>query len=550
MYPDTRNPLIVERDRTVLLEVHNPLFEEVRDILLRFADLIKSPEHIHTYRLTPISIWNAASSGLKAEDILKELKRFSKYEIPDNVIFEIKEWMKRYGKLRIVRKDKNLVLESSDKILFHLITKNKKVASYIYKIVDEEGAFLTEWSRGQIKKECIDLGYPVLDNAGYNHGDPFEIQTRKTITLRRYQKDAVNIFSNYKKTGGNGIIVLPCGAGKTVVGIGAMDVVNEKVLILVTNITAARQWKKELIEKTFVAENDIGEYSGEVKEIKPITVATYQILTYKKSKKSDFIHMERLNSENWGLVIYDEVHLLPAPIFRFASEVQGKRRLGLTATLVREDGKEYDVFSLIGPKIYDIPWKILEKEGWIAKAKCSEIRTELSESEKYRYAFESRRNKFKIAYLNEKKYSIVKHLLDLHRNDNVLIIGQYIKQLEYIANKNDLNIITGKTTNSVRQILYENFRNGTIKALVVSKVANFAVDLPDANVAIQVSGAFGSRQEEAQRLGRILRPKFNKQAHFYSIITRDTAEVDFAEKRQLFLTEQGYRYEIINEGDL
>jgi len=550
MCTDIKNPLIIERDRTLLLEVHNPLFEEARDTLLRFAELQKSPEHIHTYKLTPISIWNAASSGFKTKDIISKLKYFAKYEIPENIIFEIKEWMMRYGKLKITRKGTQLILESTDKNLFSEIIRNKKVESYIYKIENEKSAFLLEWSRGQVKKECIDLGYPVIDEAGFSHGDSFNIKIKEKLVFRKYQKDALKLFCNYEKKGGSGIVVLPCGAGKTIVGMGAMENIKEKTLILVTNITALRQWKKELINKTYLKDDDIGEYSGEAKEIKPITIATYQILTYKKSKKSNFLHLERLNKENWGLVIYDEVHLLPAPVFRFACEVQTRKRLGLTATLIREDGKERDVFSLIGPKIYDIPWKILEKQGWIAKAICTEIRIELPEDEKYIYAFETKRNKCKIAYINEKKYPIVKTLLSLHKNDNLLIIGQYIKQLEHIAKTFNLNLITGKTPNFERQILYDRFRNGEIKSLVVSKVANFAIDLPDANVAIQVSGSFGSRQEEAQRLGRILRPKLNKQAHFYSIVTRDTVEINFAEKRQLFLTEQGYTYEIINEEDL
>ena len=550
MYPDHNKPLIVQSDRTILLEVNSPSFEEARDSLLRFADLEKSPEYIHTYRLTPVSLWNAASSGMGFDDIMGELMRFAKYEIPQNIAGQIRQWLLRYGRLTLLRKGEYLCLSSDDPALFLEMVEHRKIKRYVHRVLSPNCAVLLEWSRGQIKKECIDLGYPVIDRAGYAHGEPLPFSPRGDLTLRKYQLDAVGIFMNEERTGESGIVVLPCGSGKTVVGIGVMARICETTLILVTNITAARQWKQELLRKTTLQNGQIGEYSGEAKEIRLVTVATYQILTYRKRVDEDFLHLSVLNRENWGLIIYDEVHRLPAPVFRFASEVQGRRRLGLTATLIREDGKEKDVFSLIGPKIFDVPWKVLERQGWISQAFCTEIRCDLPEKEHYTYALEDRRERFKRASLNVKKYGIVKHLLRAHRNDSILVIGQYIKQLEHIADDLKIPIITGKTKNTDRDVLYERFRKGEIKTLIVSKVANFAVDLPDANVAIQISGTFGSRQEEAQRLGRILRPKKKGRAHFYSVVTRNTEEDQYAEKRQLFLTEQGYSYEILDEKNL
>jgi DNA excision repair protein ERCC-3 len=550
MYSDHNKPLIVQSDRSLLLEVNNPSFEAARDSLLRFADLEKSPEYIHTYRLTPVSLWNAASSGMVYEDIMGELTRFAKYEIPKNIAVQIRQWLLRYGRLTLLRKGEYLCLESDNPALFLEVVEHKKIRRYVHRVESSSHAVLLEWSRGQIKKECIDLGYPVIDRAGYAHGEPLPFSPDRELTLRKYQEDAVGVFLNYERTGGSGIIVLPCGSGKTVVGIGVMARICETTLILVTNITAARQWKQELMRKTTLGEEQIGEYSGEAKQIRQVTVATYQILTYRKRVEEDFLHLSVLNRENWGLIIYDEVHLLPAPVFRFASEVQGRRRLGLTATLIREDGKERDVFSLIGPKIFDVPWKVLEKQGWISQAFCTEIRCDLPEEEQYTYALENRRERFKRASVNRKKYEVVKYLLRAHRNDSILVIGQYIKQLEHIADELTVPIITGKTKNTERDVLYERFRKGEIKTLIVSKVANFAVDLPDANVAIQISGTFGSRQEEAQRLGRILRPKKKVKAHFYSVVTRNTEEDQYAEKRQLFLTEQGYSYEIVDEKNL
>jgi DNA excision repair protein ERCC-3 len=550
MCPDPKNPLIVQSDRTLLLEVQNPAFEEARDSLLRFADLEKSPEYIHTYRLTPVSLWNAASSGMRCDDIMEELRRFAKYEIPKNISETISQWLFRYGRLFLLRRGEQLCIRSDDSNLFTEIINHKKIKRYVYRVESPGSAVLLEWSRGQIKKECIELGYPVIDLAGYAEGDPLPFSIDSALELRAYQRDAIEVYMNYDRTGGSGIVVLPCGAGKTVVGIGVMAGVGETTLILVTNITAARQWKRELLRKTTLTDERIGEYSGESKEIRPVTVATYQILTYRRRVEEDFLHLSVLNRENWGLIIYDEVHLLPAPVFRFASEVQGRRRLGLTATLIREDGKQKDVFSLIGPKIYDIPWKVLEKQGWISKAFCTEIRCDLPEEEQYTYAMENKRERFKRASINRRKYPIVSYLLEVHRQDSTLVIGQYIQQLELIAKNFKIPIITGKTKTVERDVLYERFRRGELDTLIVSKVANFAVDLPDASVAIQISGTFGSRQEEAQRLGRILRPKKKGMAHFYSIVTRNTEEELYAEKRQLFLTEQGYSYAIVGETEL
>ncbi len=537
------NPLIVQSDKTILLEVQNPLFEKARDSLLRFAELEKSPEYMHTYRLTPISVWNAASSGMSIAEIARELSRYAKYPVPEAVSADLREWLSRYGKLKLLREGERLLLQCNDSALFAQIRQHRKIARYIYRWENLK-AWLVEWSRGQVKKECIDLGYPVIDRAGFLHGEPFPIRLNSDLLFREYQRDAVSVFMNFEKTDGSGIVVLPCGAGKTIVGMGVIAGIGERTLILVTNVTAARQWKRELGEKTGVDAADVGEYSGERKEVRPITIATYQIMTYRRKREEDFEHLSRLNDERWGLVLYDEVHLLPAPVFRFSCEIQSRRRLGLTATLVREDGRERDVFSLIGPKVYDVPWKILEKQGWIATALCTEIRVDLPTAQRHIYALEDGRERFRRASVNKKKYGVVKHLLEAHRGESILVIGQYIEQLDRIAGMFGLPIITGKTPQDLRDELYERFRRGDVKVLVVSKVANFAVDLPDARVAIQVSGTFGSRQEEAQRLGRILRPKNGRQAFFYTIVTRDTVEMEYAEKRRLFLIEQGYTYEI------
>jgi len=554
MLYNPENPVIVQSDNSILLEVDNPQFVPARNSLSRFAELEKSPEHIHTYRLSPISLWNAASLGITSEDVLNDLIRFSKYELPQNIYFDIPDIMARYGKLKLTSNGDMLIIESTDKLIITEIWNNDKIRPYLDELLDNYTVLIEPLNRGFVKQSLIKLGYPVEDLAGYTEGMPFEISFREytlsgeELKLRKYQKEAVEAFyAGGSERGGSGTVVLPCGSGKTVIGIGAMEKCSTMTLILTTNITALRQWRQELLDKTKLTEKDIGEYSGEQKEIKPVTIATYHILTYRKTKLSSFPHFGLFNRKDWGLIIYDEVHLLPAPVFRYTADIQAKRRMGLTATLIREDGRESDVFSLIGPKKYDVPWKDLEKQGWIATASCTEIRVPLPDETRIKYATAGLRKKYRVASENPNKIEIVDRLIKRHHNDLVLVIGQYISQLETIAKKFNAPIITGKVDNIEREKLYNAFRKGKIKLLIVSKVANFAVDLPDANVAIQVSGTFGSRQEEAQRLGRILRPKKNNSiAHFYSVVTKETQDQTFAAKRQLFLTEQGYSYKIVN----
>lgn len=548
-------PVIVQSDNTLLLEVDNPSFEAARDDISRFAELEKSPEHIHTYRITPLSLWNAASMGLSLQEVLSSLKQHSRYELPELVINTVREQFQRYGILKLIKQEDKLILTSKDPLILSEIMAHKTVRPFLGDRINEVSVMVKPELRGHIKQSLIKLGFPVEDLAGYADGDPCDIRLRDTthsgqpFTIREYQQSAVNAF--YKGgglEGGSGVIVLPCGSGKTIVGIGIMALLKTETLILVTNTVAIRQWKEELLDKTSLTEDMIGEYSGEKKEIRPITVATYHILTYRREKRGEFVHFNLFMMKNWGLIIYDEVHLLPAPVFRFTSEIQSKRRLGLTATLVREDGLETDVFSLIGPKKFDMPWKVLEKSSWIAEALCTEIRLELPESLRAHYAIASDRDKFRIASENFRKIDIVEEILKMHEGSSILIIGQYISQLKEIAGRFRLPLITGSTPVHERETLYGKFNSGATKTLVVSKVANFSIDLPDANVAIQVSGTFGSRQEEAQRLGRILRPKQGEnRAYFYTIISSNTVEEKFAHNRQLFLTEQGYSYVIRNE---
>lgn len=548
-------PLIVQSDNTLLLEVDHSDFEAARDAISPFSELEKSPEHIHTYRITPLSLWNAAASGLNTDDILAELKIYSRYEIPQPVTTTIKEQMKRYGLLSLVMENDELILRSKDPILLNEMTHNKKLQNYLIERLDAERIRVKKIYRGHIKQALIKTGFPVEDLAGYEEGDPCEINITPAgidetgLELRDYQNSAINAFHRGGgPDGGSGVVVLPCGAGKTIIGIGAMDVLKTETLILVTNTIALRQWKDELLAKTDITPEMIGEYSGDKKEIKPVTIATYNILTYRKNKKEEFLHFDIFNSKNWGLIIYDEVHLLPAPVFRMTSEIQSKRRLGLTATLIREDGLETDVFSLIGPKKFDMPWKILERSNWIATALCTEVRIELPENAKMEYSLSKDREKFRIASENPRKIDFAKRLVNYHKDANIIIIGQYISQLEEFARAFQFPIITGSTPLAEREDLYKKFRSGIIKCIIVSKVANFSIDLPDANVAIQISGTFGSRQEEAQRLGRVLRPKRDENtAYFYTIITSNSVEEKFAHNRQLFLTEQGYTYTILNE---
>ena len=547
-------PVIVQSDNTILLEVDNPEFENARDAISPFAELEKSPEHIHTYRVTPLSLWNAASSGLNTEAIVGALKQYSRYDIPEIVLTTVAEQMRRYGLIRLVRRDGRMLLVSSDALLLNEIVRDRKIQSFITAPVDEHTVEIKPDLRGHIKQALIKLGFPVEDTAGYEDGDPLVFNLRSTaltgnpFVIRDYQRSAVNAY--YRgggPEGGSGVVVLPCGAGKTMVGIGAMALLQTETLILVTNTVAIRQWREELLDKTDIPPGMIGEFSGEKKEVMPVTVATYNILTYRRKKNQDFLHFDLFRSKNWGLIIYDEVHLLPAPVFRMTSEIQSKRRLGLTATLIREDGMEADVFSLIGPKKYDIPWKILEKSNWIAEAVCTEVRIELPEHLRYQYSIAKDREKFRISSENEDKMEIAATLLAHHNGASILIIGQYIAQLEELRRRFGFPLITGATPITEHEKLYADFKKGTIKVLIVSKVANFSIDLPDANVAIQVSGTFGSRQEEAQRLGRILRPKKGEnRAYFYTIITSNSVEEKFAHNRQLFLTEQGYTYVILN----
>ncbi|MFB6373067.1 MAG: DNA repair helicase XPB [Bradymonadaceae bacterium] len=551
---DPKNPLIVQSDRTVLLETDNDQFEEARDALSKFAELIKSPEHIHTYRITPLSLWNAAALDYSPDEVKEELTRYSKYEVPDGLLADIDDFMQRYGRIKLVTRDGNLFLVSKDISLLREVATNEDVEEHVVGPVRDGMVQIEEGQRGFIKHALIQVGYPVEDLAGYTEGDPLDVElldetesTGEKFELREYQKEAVDAFwAGGTEQGGSGAVVLPCGAGKTIVALGAMAKAQAHTLVLCTNVTALRQWREEIIDKTNLDDDIIGEYSGETKEIKPVTLTTYQILTYRKDTEADFKHFDIFNEADWGLIIYDEVHLLPAPVFRAVANLQSRRRLGLTATLVREDGKEDEVFSLIGPKKYDVPWRVLEKQGFIAAAQCCEKRVPFRDDElRLKYALDDPREKYKLAATNPAKLDVIDKLLEEHRGDQILVIGQYLDQLDAISEMFDAPIITGRTKQEERDVLYEDFRSGDVPVLVVSKVANFAVDLPDANVAVQVSGTFGSRQEEAQRLGRILRPKEDgNQAHFYSVVTRDSTEQEYSNKRQLFLTEQGYRYTI------
>jgi len=554
MPADSANPLIVQSDRTVLLEVDNPLYPEARDQLARFAELEKSPEHFHTYRITPLSLWNAAAAGLSADQIVAALERFTKYELPANISFEVKDYIARYGRLKLERRGDDLMVTSTDGALIAEVARHKLVRPFLLDVVNDYTLSVRPDRRGHVKQALIRVGYPVEDLAGYVEGAALAIHCRQTtlegepFVIRAYQREAADVFfAGGSARGGSGVIVLPCGAGKTIVGIAVMAALQTHTLILCTSTIAVRQWLRELLDKTDLSEDAIGEYTGEIKQRRPVTVATYHILTYHKRKSEAFPHFQIFNAMNWGLIVYDEVHLLPAPVFRITAEIQSCRRLGLTATLVREDKREDDVFSLIGPKRYDVPWKVLEKQGWIATACCTEVRAPLPADLRMPYALAANREKFRIASENPVKQRLLRQLLGRHRGDRVLVIGQYLRQLHRIARETQAPLITGATPTRERDRLYEEFRGGQIKVLIVSKVGNFAVDLPDANVAIQVSGTFGSRQEEAQRLGRILRPKSDGSlAHFYSLVTRESRDQDFAAKRQLFLTEQGYTYKILD----
>jgi DNA excision repair protein ERCC-3 len=552
--PVPNGPLIVQGDMTILLEVAHPQHDEARDKIAPFTELVKSPEHVHTYAISHLSLWNAASSGHSAKEVLDTLRKYSRYDLPHNLITEVETFMERYGQVRILRRDGKLILETDDPVLMSEIHNHRQIAPYIEQPIDERSAYLLPHTRGMIKMALTNIGFPAEDLAGYVEGAPLTVDVRektlegKPLRLRDYQKDAAQVFhAGGSEMGGSGVIVLPCGAGKTLVGLTVMAKVKCNTLILTTNVTAARQWIREILDKTDLKPEQVSEYTGDTKHIAPVTVATYQIITYRKRQTEDFPHFEIFQKNNWGLIIYDEVHLLPAPVFRISADMQATRRLGLTATLIREDGRQKDVFSLIGPKKFEVPWKILEAQGWIATATCTEIRVSLRPEDKMAYAMADLRKKITLAASNLEKFKVTQELVAKHKTDRVLIIGQYIEQLEALADMLKVPLITGSTPNSEREVLYREFRSGAIETLVVSKVGNFAVDIPDANVLIQVSGTFGSRQEEAQRLGRVLRPKANgSMAHFYTIITKDTKEQEFGMNRQLFLTEQGYSYTIVD----
>jgi DNA excision repair protein ERCC-3 len=545
-------PLIVQSDYTVLLEVKNDQFEAARHAIAPFADLVKSPEYIHTYRITPLSLWNAASTGWTAESVIEALETYSKFELPQNIKKDIFHYISRYGILKLVERNGALILYAEDPLILKELKNYTSLQKEFVAEIDDQSVEIRLASRGSIKQELIRLGFPVEDHAGYREGEALPIHLRpetlggRAFDLREYQEQAIDSF--YREgsvVGGSGVLVLPCGAGKTIIGIGTMAKLGSATLILTTNVTSVRQWIREILDKTDVDPEWIGEYTGRSKDVKPITVATYQILTHRNSRADEFTHMTLFNERDWGLIVYDEVHLLPAPVFRATADIQTKRRLGLTATLVREDGREEDVFTLVGPKRYDVPWKELEEQGWIASAVCSEIRVPMPMEHREKYALAEPKQKYRLASENPMKLEVIRSLLQKHEGRLTLIIGQYIDQLREISRALKVPLITGETSQEQREALFDRFKRGELKTLVVSKVANFAVDLPDASVAIQVSGTFGSRQEEAQRLGRILRAKEgDNHAYFYTIVSRDTKDQEFAMNRQLFLVEQGYRYEI------
>lgn len=543
----TDGPLIVQSDKTLLLDIDHPMSTECRRAIAPFAELERSPEHIHTYRLTPLGLWNARAAGHDAEQVIDTLIKYSRYAVPHSILIDVAETMSRYGRLRLEMDPVHgLILITTDTAVLEEVIRAKKIAPLLGARIDPETITVLPSQRGQIKQSLLRLGWPAEDFAGYVDGQAHEISlVQKDWKIRPYQELAAEGFWH----GGSGVVVLPCGAGKTIVGAAAMAHAKATTLILVTNTIAARQWREELLKRTTLNEDEIGEYSGAKKEIRPVTIATYQVMT--KKKNGVYAHLDLFDSYDWGLIIYDEVHLLPAPIFRFTADIQSRRRLGLTATLVREDGMEGEVFSLIGPKRFDVPWKEIEAQGYIAPAECIEVRVNLTETERLAYATAEPENRYRNCATTRTKRDVVQALVEKHAEDQVLVIGQYIDQLDELSEVLGAPLIKGETPIKEREILFNQFRTGEIKCLVVSKVANFSIDLPDATIAIQVSGAFGSRQEEAQRLGRILRPKSDgRGAKFYSVISRDTIDQDFAQNRQRFLAEQGYSYKIIDADDV
>lgn len=540
-------PLIVQSDKTLLLDVDHPLSDECRRAIAPFAELEKSPEHIHTYRLTSLGLWNARAAGHDAEQVVDTLLKYSRYAVPHALLVDVAETMSRYGRLRLeAHPVHGLTLVSNDPAVLKEVTRGKKVAPMLGMQVDAETIIVHPGQRGFLKQALLKLGWPAEDFAGYVDGEHHEIALNQDgWEIRKYQELAAEGFWH----GGSGVVVLPCGAGKTIVGAAAMAHAKATTLILVTNTVAARQWRDELLKRTSLHEDEIGEYSGSKKEVRPVTIATYQVMTTRKN--GVYAHLDLFDAIDWGLIIYDEVHLLPAPIFRFTADIQSRRRLGLTATLVREDGMEGEVFSLIGPKRFDVPWKEIESQGYIAPADCVEVRVNLTEDERLNYATAEQEDRYRFCSTTLTKHKVALALADKHKEEQVLIIGQYIDQIDKLAEDLGVPIVKGDTPIKERERLFEMYRTGELKCLVVSKVANFSVDLPDATVAIQVSGTFGSRQEEAQRLGRVLRPKADgRSARFYSIVARDTIDQDFAQNRQRFLAEQGYAYQIIDADEI
>ena len=542
-----QGPLIVQSDKTALLEVDHPDASDARHDLAIFAELERAPEHIHTYRITKLGLWNARAAGHGSDYVLGVLDKYAKFAIPSSVRVDVQETMDRYGKLVIRRNPEGtLVLTSESAAILLEASRSPRIAALLGPRISEDSFEVLAFARGSLKQELLKLGWPAEDLAGYTPGEPHAIALDETgWNIRDYQTKAVQKFWD----GGSGVVVLPCGAGKTIVGAAAMSRAKTNTLILVTNTVAARQWRAELIKRTTLTEDEIGEYSGSVKEVKPVTIASYQILTAKR--KGEYAHLALLNAKDWGLIVYDEVHLLPAPIFKMTADLQARRRLGLTATLVREDGKEGDVFSLIGPKRFDAPWKEIEAEGYIAPAECFEIRVDLPEQERLDYAIAEQDERYRMAATSKTKIPVIQKLMARHKGEPTLIIGQYLDQIDEVATLLQIPKITGETPVAERERLFQAFRDGTEPTLVVSKVANFSVDLPEASVAIQISGSYGSRQEEAQRLGRLLRPKADgRTASFYTLIARDTVDQDFAQNRQRFLAEQGYSYQILDVSSL
>jgi DNA excision repair protein ERCC-3 len=540
-------PLIVQSDKTVLLEVDHPLAADARAAIAPFAELERSPEHVHTYRLTPLGLWNARAAGHDAEQAVDALMRYSRYPVPHALLVDLAETMARYGRLQLVNSPVHgLVLVSLDRAVLEEVLRQQKIAPMLGARVDPDTVLVHPSERGRLKQALLKVGWPAEDLAGYVDGEAHPIALHEQgWALRPYQREALDGFW----AGGSGVVVLPCGAGKTLVGAAAMARAQATTLILVTSTVAGRQWKRELLARTSLTEAEVGEYSGERKEIRPVTIATYQIMTTRR--KGEFRHLELFDTRDWGLIVYDEVHLLPAPIFRLTADLQSRRRLGLTATLIREDGREGDVFSLIGPKRYDAPWKDIESQGWIAPADCTEVRVTLTDAERMEYATAEPEDRYRVGATARTKLPVVRRLVQRHAGDQVLVIGAYLDQLDTLGEELDAPVIQGSTTTRERERLYDAFRRGEVPTLVVSKVANFSVDLPEAAVAVQVSGTFGSRQEEAQRLGRVLRPKADgKTAHFYAVVARDTLDAEYAAHRQRFLAEQGYAYTIVDADDI